>query len=85
MFEIWEHNVPTVRELNAARKKQELDAGFATALVAHLKACAVALVKIGNGSADHNLNVGAVKAASATPQAERPKGVNRSTKATSSR
>ena len=48
LFDIWEKNVATVREMNAARKKLGLDAGFATDLVAHLKSCAVGLVKTGN-------------------------------------
>jgi len=45
LFEIWEQNVTTVRALNAAREKLDLELGFASSLVAHLKACAVALVK----------------------------------------
>ena len=45
LFEIWEQNVSTVRELNASREKLGLELGFAPSLVAHLKSCAVALVK----------------------------------------
>ena len=45
LFEIWEQNVATVRELNASREKLGLEPGFAPSLVAHLKSCAVALVK----------------------------------------
>ena len=45
LFEIWESNVSTVRELNAARQRLGLEPGFAKGLVAYLKSCAVALVK----------------------------------------
>jgi hypothetical protein len=45
LFEIWEQNVATVRELNAAREALGLERDFAPSLVAHLKNCAVALVK----------------------------------------
>ena len=45
LFEIWEQNVAIVRELNASREKLGLKPGFAPSLVAHLKDCAVALVK----------------------------------------
>ena len=45
LFEIWEQNVATVRELNASRENLGLKTGFAPGLVAHLKSCAVALVK----------------------------------------
>jgi DNA recombination protein Rad52 len=45
LFEIWEQNVATVRELNASREKLGLEPGFAPNLVTHLKICAVALVK----------------------------------------
>ena len=45
LFEIWERNVATVRELNAARERLGLEPGFAQSLVAYLKSCAVALVK----------------------------------------
>ena len=48
LFEIWEQNVATVRELNASREKLGLEPGFAPSLVAHLKSCAVALVKPSN-------------------------------------
>src|SRR3989304_9301277 len=48
LFEIWEQNVATVRELNASREKLGLEPGVAPSLVAHLKSCAVALVKPGN-------------------------------------
>ena len=45
LFEIWEQNVATVRELNASREELGLQIGFASSLVAHLKSCAVALVE----------------------------------------
>jgi hypothetical protein len=45
LFEVWERNVATVRALNAARERLGLEPGFAQSLVAHLKSCAVALVK----------------------------------------
>lgn len=45
LFEVWERNVSTVRELNAARERLGLEPGFAQSLVAYLKSCAVALVK----------------------------------------
>jgi Rad52/22 family double-strand break repair protein len=45
LFEIWEQNVATVRELNGSREKLGLELGFAPSLVTHLKSCAVALVK----------------------------------------
>ena len=45
IFEIWEQNVATVRELNASRQRLGLDPEFAPSLVAHLKSCAVALVR----------------------------------------
>jgi len=45
LFEIWEKNVATVRELNASRENLGLEVGFAPSLVAHLKGCAVGLVK----------------------------------------
>ena len=48
LFEIWEQNVATVRELNGARQELGLEPGFAPSLVTHLKSCAVALVKPGN-------------------------------------
>ena len=45
LFNTWEKNVATVRELNAARERLGLEPGFAPGLVTHLKSCAVALVK----------------------------------------
>jgi hypothetical protein len=45
LFNTWEKNVATVRELNASRDKLGLEPGFAPDLVTHLKSCAVALVK----------------------------------------
>jgi len=45
LFCVWEQNVATVRELNASRANLGLEPGFAPSLVAHLKACAVALVQ----------------------------------------
>jgi DNA recombination protein Rad52 len=50
LFDVWEQNVQTVRELNAAREKLGLEPGFAQALVAHLKSCAVSLVRQPVGS-----------------------------------
>ena len=52
LFDIWEHNVQTVRDLNAAREKLGLEPGFAQSLVAHLKSCAVALVKVNSNAAE---------------------------------
>jgi hypothetical protein len=51
LFGIWEQNVTTVRELNAQRRKNGLAPGFAQSLVAHLKSCAIALVKPSNETA----------------------------------
>jgi DNA recombination protein Rad52 len=51
LFGIWEQNVPRVRELNAQRRKTGLASGFAQSLVAHLKSCAVSLVKPSNETA----------------------------------
>jgi DNA recombination protein Rad52 len=45
LFDIWEHNVQTVREMNTARERFGLELGFAQSLVAHLKSCAVGLAK----------------------------------------
>jgi hypothetical protein len=45
LFDIWEQNVQTVREMNAARERLGLELGFAQSLVAHLKSCAIDLVK----------------------------------------
>jgi len=53
LFAIWEQNVETVRALNKCLKQDALPrSGIAPQLVAHLKDCAIALVKSGNGSAD---------------------------------
>ena len=46
LFAIWEHNVETVRALNRSLKQERLpNSGIAPQLVAHLKRCAIALVK----------------------------------------
>ena len=45
LFEIWEQNVATVREMNGSRQELGLEPGFAPSLVTHLKKCAVALVQ----------------------------------------
>ena len=74
LFAVWEQNVATVRELNARRHKAGLAPGFAQELVAHLKACAVALVK--PGDAVKQTNAAAAPAQSINPtwrSKERPK------------
>ena len=57
LFAIWEQNVETVRALNRSLKQGSLPrSGIAPQLVAHLKHCAVALVKPedrSNGRSDH--------------------------------
>jgi hypothetical protein len=57
LFAIWEQNVETVRALNRSLKQGSLPrSGIAPQLVAHLKHCAVALVKPENrsiGRSDH--------------------------------
>ena len=51
LFAIWEQNVETVRALNRSLKQHSLPrSGIAPQLVAHLKHCAVALVKPENRS-----------------------------------
>ena len=46
LFAIWEHNVETVRVVNRAMRQDQLSkSGIAPQLVAHLKRCAIALVK----------------------------------------
>jgi hypothetical protein len=46
LFAIWEHNVDTVRAVNRSLKQDHLpQSGVAPQLVAHLKRCAIALVK----------------------------------------
>ena len=51
LFAIWEQNVETVRALNRSLKQDSLPrSGIAPQLVAHLKHCAVALVKPENRS-----------------------------------
>ena len=46
LFAIWEHNVETVRALNRSLRQERLpNSGIAPQLVAHLKRCAIALVK----------------------------------------
>ena len=45
-FAIWEQNVETVRAISRAMKQDQLPkSGIAPQLVAHLKRCAIALVK----------------------------------------
>jgi hypothetical protein len=54
LFAIWEQNVDTVRAINKSlRQRSASKAGFAQSLVTHLKTCAIALAKNGNG-ATHN-------------------------------
>ena len=57
LFAVWEQNVETVRALNRSLKQDSLPrSGIAPQLVAHLKHCAVALVKPENpqqGARDH--------------------------------
>jgi len=51
LFSIWEQNITTVRALNYSLKRNgTLESDFAKTLVAHLKSCAVALVKPSNES-----------------------------------
>jgi hypothetical protein len=53
LFAIWEQNSATVRALSYALKQQgNANSDFAKGLVAHLKTCAVALVKPSNESAE---------------------------------
>ena len=59
LFEIWEQNVATVRELNASREKVGLEPGFAPSLVAHLKSCAIALVKPSDDATEAHSRAGA--------------------------
>ena len=50
LFAIWEQNVDTVRAINRSvihRSKSKI--GFAQSLVKHLKVCAIALARAGNG------------------------------------
>ena len=47
LYDLWEQNLRTVRALN----RKTRSAGVADKLVAHLRACAVALVKEANGAA----------------------------------
>jgi hypothetical protein len=62
LFNTWEKNVATVRALNASREKLGLEPGFAPDMVAHLKSCAIALVKPGSDASgvrtqlDHSVN-----------------------------
>ena len=74
LFEIWEQNVATVRELNASREKLGLEPSFAPSLVAHLKSCAVALVKPSDAAIEQHTKHGAAAAPQVTPRIkERPK------------
>jgi hypothetical protein len=73
LFDIWEKNVATVRALNASRKKLGLDADFATNLVAHLKSCAVALVKTGNDATNIGRTTDSTAANVGQPTKERPR------------
>jgi hypothetical protein len=53
LFAIWEQNVDTVRGLHKHLKQDHLpNSGFAQQLVAHLKRCAIALVKPNAAGAD---------------------------------
>ena len=55
LFTIWEQNVETVRALNRSLKQDSLSkSGIAPQLVAHLKHCAVALVKPENRSKEYD-------------------------------
>ena len=45
LFALWEQNVETVRALNRHLKQEGQDSDLAQSLVAHLKACAIALAK----------------------------------------
>jgi DNA recombination protein Rad52 len=74
LFEIWEQNVATVRELNASREQLGLAPGFAPNLVTHLKSCAVALVKPGDTPIEEHLRPGTASAAQASQRIkQRPK------------
>jgi DNA recombination protein Rad52 len=58
LFAIWERNVETVRALNRSLKQESLPrSGIAPQLVAHLKQCAISLVRLAKDrtdeSADH--------------------------------
>ena len=74
LFGVWEQNVTTVRALNAHRQQADLAPGFAQNLVAHLKTCAIGLVKPSNETAEPSTQVVAPEAAK-TPSRikERPK------------
>ena len=72
LFEIWEQNVATVRELNASREKLGLEPGFAPSLVTHLKSCAVALVKPSDTPIEEHTRPGTA-VAQVTPIKERPR------------
>ena len=76
LFEIWEQNVTTVRELNASREKLALEPGFAPNLVAHLKSCAVALVKPVDVTDQHTRTGDAVPKAS--PRIEERRKIDKS-------
>jgi hypothetical protein len=74
LFEVWEQNIATVRELNASREKLGLKPGFAPSLVAHLKSCAVALVKPDDAPIDEHTRPGAADAPQASQRIkQRPK------------
>jgi len=74
LFEIWEQNVATVRELNASKEKLGLEPSFAPSLVAHLKSCAVALVKPSNDAGEASAHAVAAEAANPSLRIrERPK------------
>jgi hypothetical protein len=57
LFNTWEKNVTTVRELNASRQKLGLTPGFASDLIAHLKRCAAALVKPSKDASDVDIQI----------------------------
>jgi len=74
LFEIWEQNVATVRELNASRETLSLEPGFAPSLVAHLKSCAVALVKPNDEVTEAHSQAAAADAPKTSPRTkERPR------------
>jgi hypothetical protein len=58
LFAIWEQNVETIRDLNRHLKQGALPRwGFAPQLVAHLKQCAIALVKPERHAVDNSQSV----------------------------
>ena len=80
LFAIWEQNIATVRALSYALKQQgNANSDFAPALVAHLKACAVALVKPSDASAEPSTHAKTVSArAGSTPRVETQRKIDKS-------